>query len=246
MSTALHQEEQELAQWEEFLRDRSAKLRERLIAHYESFANMLAAKLYSNRQINEIEFEEFKQYALIGLIESIDRYDTSHGASFKTYAGYRIKGAILNGVEKYNEKQQQITASARLHEERIQSLLREASNAEKEQDPFLRLFDMGLGLAIGYMLEDSGMFQSGHESQDSGAYKSRELRDLMRVVSGLVSTLPEQEEKIIELHYYQRLRFDNIADLLNLSKGRVSQLHHQALRRLYEHYDELKLLRTEY
>ncbi|MGY1490763.1 sigma-70 family RNA polymerase sigma factor [Methylobacillus pratensis] len=247
MGLPAYQEEHELMEWKEFLLHRSIKVRERLINRYEGFANILAAKLYSNRQVDEVEFEEYKQYALIGLIESVDRYDPGQGASFKTYASYRIKGAILNGIEKHNEKQQQITASARLKEERMQSLLHEATTAQPPgDDPFMRLVDIALGVAIGYMLEDSGMYQAGEEVQQSGVYKSRELQDLMRVVDALVGTLPEQEEKIIRLHYYQQMRFDHIAEKLNLSKGRISQLHHRALQRLYEHYDELKLLRTEY
>lgn len=242
----MHIKEEDEADWDEFIQHRSGSLRERLISKYEPFANVLAAKLYSKRQVYEIEFEEYRQYALVGLLESIDRYDNRHGASFRTYASYRIQGAILNGVERYNEKQQQITASARLREERMQTILQEASELGREQDTFMRLVDIALGVAIGYMLEDSGMYQAGHEVQESSVYKSHELRDLIRVVTGLVATLPQVEENIIRLHYFQQVRFDHIAEQLGISKGRVSQLHHRALQRLYEHYDELKLLRTDY
>ncbi|WP_148042278.1 sigma-70 family RNA polymerase sigma factor [Pseudomethylobacillus aquaticus] len=232
--------------WEAFLRERSGQARETLIQQYSSFANMLAAKLYANRQVDHIEFDEFRQHALVGLMESIDRYDPMHGASFETFAAHRIKGAILTGVEKYCERQEQISARARLRKERMQQLLLSVAEANTDPNPFMRLVDIALGTAIGYMLDDSGMYQSGQEVQEHNVYRSHELRDLIRVVDRLVTTLPEAEEKVIRYHYFQQVRFDHIAERMQISKGRVSQIHHRALRRLYEHYDELKLLRTDY
>jgi RNA polymerase sigma factor for flagellar operon FliA len=205
---------------------------------------MHAAKLFANRQIKEIEFEEFKQYALVGLIEAIDRYDAASDASFRTYASHRIKGAILDGIEKYCEKQQQISLRSRLRKERIQSMLRTAS--ETQEVTFDSLVEVSIGIAIGYMLEDSGMYQQEETAYEHNVYKSRELADLVRAMKDLVSKLPEQEEAIIKLHYFQHVQFDQIAESMQMTKGRVSQIHQRALRRLQEHYDQLKLLRTDY
>lgn len=148
------------------------------------------------------------------------------------------------GVEKHCEHQQQITARARLREERMEHLLQEAGGVK--QDDFMRLVDVAIGVAIGYMLEDSRMFQSGEGSYEQNIYQSHELNDLIRIVAALVATLPEQEQYVIKHHYYQHMRFDEIAQQLQLSKGRISQIHHRALRRLHEHCDQLKLLRTDY
>lgn len=228
--------------WAEFLKHRSEIRRGKLIAYYEDYANMLAAKFYAQRQIDEIEFHEFKQYALVGLIESIDRYDPSKEASFKTFSAYRIKGAILSGVEKYSEKQQQIATRTRLKQERLKSL---SAEPKADTDIFVQMMDLTLGLAIGYMLEGSGMYQS-EEQQDVNVYKSRELRDLVKVVTRLVETLPEAEEKVIRYHYFQELSFAQIAEMMKITKGRISQIHRSALQRMTQHHDELKLLRTDY
>jgi RNA polymerase sigma factor for flagellar operon FliA len=61
----------------------------------------------------------------------------------------------------------------------------------------------------------------------------------------LVSMLPEQEQIVVKSHYYQHLRFEQIAETMHLTKGRISQIHHRALQRLQEHYDQLKLLKTD-
>jgi RNA polymerase sigma factor FliA len=237
------QENEEL--WQQYLSKPTAKCRDTLINKYSQFAIILAAKFYANRQVLEIEFDEFKQLSMVGLIESIDRYNPSMGASFKTYASHRIKGAILDGIEKYSEKQQQITARSRLRTERMQNLLETATLHQK--DIFARLADIAVGTAIGYMLEDSAMYQINEEVvSEYSVYRRREVSDLSRIMGMLVVTLPKQEEQVIRLHYFQQMKFDQIAQELQITKGRVSQIHHSALKKMYEHYDELKLLRTDY
>ena len=103
----LQHDESEL--WQQYLTKPTAEYRDILINKYSGYANILAAKLFASRQVLEIEFDEFKQFSMVGLIESIDRYNPSLGATFKTYASHRIKGAVLDGIEKYCEKQQQIS-----------------------------------------------------------------------------------------------------------------------------------------
>lgn len=238
------QQKNERATWERFILARSPEDRNALVARYTSFANMLAASMYAKRQVDEIEFEEFRQYALVGLIESIDRYEPSLSkASFQTYASHRIKGAILNGIEKYCERQQQISMRTRLRKERVQALLHEASNTEPMT--FDRLVETAIGIAIGYMLDDSGMYRSEEKAYEENAYRRRELADLVRVVKELVATLPEQEQAVIKGHYFQQMRFEEMAENMQLTKGRISQIHHQALRLLQEHYEQLKLLKTD-
>lgn len=230
--------------WQQYLTKPTAEYRDILINKYSGYANILAAKLFASRQVLEIEFDEFKQFSMVGLIESIDRYNPSLGANFKTYASHRIKGAILDGIEKYCEKQQQISARSRLRAERMQNFLHEV--ALHQEDTFARLVDVAVGTAIGFMLEDTGMYQSDIETTGHSAYSSRELRDLSRIMDRLVTTLPQQEQSVIRLHYYQQLKFESIAEEMQLTKGRISQIHHSALKRMHQHYDELKLLRTDY
>lgn len=230
--------------WLRYVGQRAGSDRELLVTRYMPLATRIAAHMYSGRQVFEIEFEEYRQYAMLGLLEAVDRYDPERGASFSTYASHRMRGAILSGVEKHCERQQQISARARLKQERFEGLLKEAANDQSE--PFLRLVEVALGVAIGYMLEDSSMYQPDDEAYDHNVYRSREIRDLTRALGNLVGTLPEQEQTVIRYHYYQHIRFDQIAETMGLTKGRISQIHHRALRRMREHYDQLRLLRTEY
>ena len=208
--------------------------RERLIAHYLPYARVVAASYYRRRFHDEIEFAEYQQLASVGLLESIDRFDPSIGARFKTFAARRMHGAILNGIEKITEKQQQIALRKQLQAERRESLKsRDVSDDSKEGKPealFRRLADVGIGLALAYLLEGTGMIDLPEEAADQNQYyRQVELRQLQQRVRVLVADLNEQERTVIRSHYLQEMPFSDIATLLGLTKGRIAQIHRQAL-----------------
>lgn len=220
--------ENEEVVWQQFVIDRSDAVRHTLIEAYVPFARILAAKAYSNRIGNEFEFEEYMQLAVLGLIEAVDRYDPAKGATFKTYSSYRITGAILSGLESLSEKQEQLTLLKRLRRERLESL-KDPAEADNSDDLFAKLADVALGLALGFMLEDCGLYRDADSETPDSAYGALEAKELRHYVRSRVSGLPERERNLIILHYYQHIPFEQIAKKLGISKGRVSQLHRKAL-----------------
>jgi RNA polymerase sigma factor FliA len=236
--------ESEAEIWKRFTKTRLPEDREVIVMHYMQFANMMAAKFYSGRHIFEIEFEEYRQYAIVGLMEAIDRFDLQGGASFKTFSAHRIRGAILNGIEKFSEMQQQISARTRIREERLASLCDEVP--ENQQDPFMRLVNTAIGVAIGYMLEDTTIYQENESSYEHNVYRSRELDDIINLLRDLLKTLPQQENTVITYHYLQGMRFEEIAITMALTRGRISQIHRKALQRMRDNMDRLRLKRSDY
>lgn len=230
--------------WQRYAASRELDDRDRLVTRYGELARMFAARLFAARQVAGLEFSDFQQYALLGLIEAIERFDSSRGATFTTYATYRIRGAILSGIEKYTEQQQQIAHRSRLRTERKRALTE--SVVAEITDPFLQLAEIAIGSAIGLMLENSLMYQSHDVAYEHNIYHRREVADLSRVLSEMVDTLSESERKVVRYHYFQQMPFDEIASRLALSKGRISQLHRQALSHLQLNYDALRVLRTDY
>jgi len=226
--------------WERYADSRAGDIREAIICHYSNFARILAAKLFENRQIQEIEFNDYLQYARIGLIESVDRFDLLHDVKFEAFAAPRIKGAILNGIEKYSEQQQQITMRARLRKERLDAL--SSAGDSSQSSLFEKLMGVAIGLAIGTMLEDSNMYQSAELKQVSGAYERVEYLQLCKLVRELVELLPEQQKKVVKYHYFYANRIDKIAEAMQLTKGRVSQIHKQALQSLRNFHKEYEAL----
>jgi len=203
---------------------------------YAEFARVVAASYYARRFDNEIEYAEYAQLAHLGMLEAIQRFDPSFGVQFKTFASRRMHGAILDGIERLTEKQQQIAAVRRLRAQRTQSLLApdgdERPNGPVSRTPeqVLRFVsEIGLGMAVAWLLEGTGMVDSGDSSATFPFYQSVELRQLRERLLELVKALPSQQSKVVSAHYLQEMPFEEIARSQGLSKGRISQLHKQAL-----------------
>ncbi|MRW94183.1 sigma-70 family RNA polymerase sigma factor [Duganella sp. FT80W] len=224
------------ALWEEFARSRAAALRERLASHYLPFARMLAAKMYANRTHLQVEFDEYLQYARVGLLEAVDRFDSTRGFKFETYAASRINGAILNGMASYSEVHEQIAARKRLIEERMASLKEPERTTQRPDDLFGYLAELAIGLAVGFALDDTGMYQEPEQSVSyrDYTYASVELAQLRARLKALLDTLPARHAQVIRGHYLQQLPFEQLAEMLALSRGRISQIHKEALLKLRE------------
>lgn len=223
--------------WKAFLASADQSARESLVLRYAPYARALAARTYAKRFNDEVSFDDYLQYAMIGLLESVDRFSADRGATFKTYATTRILGSILNGLERITEKQQQISAGRRirLQRERTESLLEEFDAGSRDEIAFLRrVGDLGFGVALGILLDGSGMVETANPCMEVGYFQHAEIRQLRERLRELVAQLPEGERRVIAYHYFQGIQFEEIATLLSLSKGRISQIHKRALQRLQE------------
>jgi RNA polymerase sigma factor for flagellar operon FliA len=179
-----------------------------------------------------LEFGDYRQFAMVGLLESIDRYVPGGAAQFRTFATRRIQGAILNGLEHLDERLEQAAAWRRARRARAESLVPDQLDVRSADRLLIDLGEVAIGLALGFILEGSGMVLDPDAARCDALHDQVELRQLRRRLWDAVKQLPERERGIIELHYAQGRRFDEIAEGLDLSKGRVSQLHARAVRLL--------------
>ena len=225
------------ALWAQFIVSRADSLREELIAHYLPLARIAAAKLYRLRPDDSVSFEDYLQYARVGLLEAVDRFDPEREASFETFSGYRIRGAILNGLGRESEIAAQRAYWSTRTQERVESLQPAELRATAGLDDFAQLT---LGLALGFLLDRET--EPADTAVASNPYAATELVELRRVVRGLVEQLPERERDIVRQHYFHEREFQIIAKDLGLTKGRVSQLHSQALHRIAKLLDKTSLL----
>jgi RNA polymerase sigma factor for flagellar operon FliA len=225
--------------WQRLRSGTDADARELLLALHIPYARVVAGAYYARRFHDEIEFGDYLQYASLGMLEALERYDPARGVQFRTFAARRMHGAILDGIERLTEKQQQIAARQRLRAERIQDVkecaLEQGGTATipKGQQQLLKFVsDTGIGLALCWMLEGSCMVEDPHRSESLPFYRSVELSQLRERLGQAVQGLPPQERTVVRSHYLQDMPFDEIAGMLQLSKGRISQIHKQALMRL--------------
>lgn len=215
--------------WAEWLHSGSSGSRDRLVEHYLPLARSVAARMYRTRTDQAIAFDDYLQYARIGLLESVARFDPSRGAPFAAYALHRIRGAVLNGLTQETELAAQREAARRIVRERRESLLlRLVDRAARVS--FEDLVELTVGLALGALLEDAEDVID--ESREANPYAAAEVQQLKRLAWSAVERLPARERDLIYAHYYQNQEFCSLAREWALSTGRISQLHASALTRL--------------
>jgi RNA polymerase sigma factor for flagellar operon FliA len=228
----------EAALWQRLRESGDGLARAELLELHLPYARVVAGVYYSRRFHDEIEFGDYLQYASIGMLEAVDRYDPGRGVQFRTFAARRMHGAILNGLERLTEKQQQIAARQRLRAERLQDVKAMSSpaggsGAPERPEQLLRFVsDVGIGLALCWMLEGTGMVENAEAAASQPFYRSVALRQLRARLLQAIDDLPAQERTVVRGHYLQEIPFEQIAATLQLTKGRISQIHRQALLRL--------------
>ena len=230
LALVVHPAREEAALWRRFHESHGALLREGLFERYRRFACSLARRHARRTGIRPDMIEDLEQFGYRGLLEAIDRFDPIRGTSFLTFASSRIAGSIFDGMGRHDERGAQLRFRRRLERERLASLT-EAERASRNATD--ELSDLVTELALGLMLsaEENGASSDVMGHADNG-FDSLAWRETRAVLASRVDTLPEPERTVIRQHYLNDLLFAQIATMLGLSKGRISQLHRAALERL--------------
>ena len=187
-----------------------------------------------------IELDDLLQVGLMGLLRARDSYDASQGASFATYAGIRIKGAMLDEIRAHDWLPRSVQSRFRRVAEAIESaearLGRRAQDREIADELGLSLEDyqqLAGELACARMthIEDSAEAAQA-EAGASNPYEQVGAAGSRAALAEAVDRLPERERLMMSLYYTEDLNLREIGAVLGVSESRVSQLHGQALARL--------------
>jgi len=223
----------EIPLWEKIRFHDCKKSRSIIIEKYMPFARKIAGALYANRGARELEFDDFMQLAFVGLVEAVDTFNHELEANFRTFSSYRIRGSVLNSVHTLTESSAQGAYRKRYMEDRVRSI--SAGKESGGSDKFMEMMDITVGLALGYLLEDSNIVKN-EQSEVDNPYNRLVIKRLQEKLLSIIERLPEKELKIIKYHYLEHFSFREISEMLNLTKGRVSQLHKMALEKIRKGY----------
>jgi RNA polymerase sigma factor for flagellar operon FliA len=205
--------------WHRWVGRRERVAREALIQMHAPWARLVAKDVYLRVRIRDAEWGDYVQNATVGLIESIDRYQPDRGVDFRTYARHRVRGAVFNGLR--HLASDAFRPGSPIPEERSASL------ADGEPNPLEAFVAWTVGLGIGHLLEVASLWDNGEHGGDPYTVAARDQ------VSGLlkeaVEQLPTREKLVLTMHYFQHLPFVDIASQLQLTKGRISQIHRHAI-----------------
>ncbi|HKX79061.1 MAG TPA: sigma-70 family RNA polymerase sigma factor [Novosphingobium sp.] len=221
----------EASLWRRFILSGQARLRESLFERYRQFARSLARRHARRNQLGRDVVEDLEHFAYTGLLEAIDRYDPRKGRAFLAFATSRIAGSIVDGLGRINELGAQLRFRRRSERERVASLV--DGEQEGTRTAVAQLADLVTELALGLMMAAQENAEAGpREGTADNAFDNLAWRQTQNQLRERVNGLDEIERTVIRQHYQNDLLFSQIATMLGVSRGRVSQIHKAALGKL--------------
>lgn len=195
-----------------------------------------------------VDSEDLINSGVIGLMDAMEKYDPMRGTSFKTYAEFRIKGAILDELRTLDWFPRSIRQKVNRLEAVYANLERELGRAATDEevaaamsvdlDEFYEILAQASAVSL-VSLYDTGR-EDGEErsfleciaSREDDPARALESQEIYEIVGQTIDRLPEKERIVVSLYYHDELTMKEIGHVLNLTESRVSQIHTKAVLRL--------------
>lgn len=195
----------------EYKAQKSKDSLEKLIELYIPLVKYIAGRLAIGLP-SFIDYDDLVSLGMYGLLQALERFDPAKGVKFETFAFYRIKGAITDGLRKMNPIKNKNTALFSNFEE----ISSDEYISEGEEHYGVMLWDL---ININKDLINDPQYEL-------------ELSETKKVLAEAIGRLPEKEKIVVSLYYYEGLTLKEISRVLDLTPARISQLHSKAIRRL--------------
>ena len=226
--------------------------RDRLIGQYAPLVKTIAGRM-ALRLPQHISQDDLKSSGLMGLLDAIDKYDSEKGVEFKSYAEFRIRGAMIDELRSMDWVPRSVRRNAKkLSEAYAKVENREMRPARDEEvaselqvgiEEFYRLLDEAKGISVIHEYDvlnqgHRGVVQSDDEDQisilgiDITPLESLNHSEAVRIIAEAIDRLPKNERTVVSLYYYEELTMKEIGDVMGYTESRVSQLHTKAVIRL--------------
>ena len=225
----------------------TAELREQLILEHLPQVKLIARRIHE-RLPGSVSLDDLISTGVVGLIAAIDRYDAAHDVKLKTYAEYKIRGAILDSLRGLDWAPRQQRRRAKLIEASIASLEQQYQRTPEEEEIAAHLglsvaeYQTWLsevrGLTLG-SLENAGTEEEGcdllrylADRDEHWPSQIVERAELERILAEAIEKMPKLERTVLALYYYEEMTLREIAKIVDLHESRISQLKSQAVLRL--------------
>lgn len=219
--------------------------RERMVIAHMSLVNFLVERMLTQVP-SFVTRDDLRSAALIGLNDAASRFDPKRGVLFKTFAERRIRGAIYDEVRRMDwfsrslrEKQSRVSKAISQLEKILHRHPEEqeiADELEISLEDYHQILTQvsNLGcVSLNETLDDTEGGVSYIDNLEDTAQESAQARmeslELNRELAAHIGELSEKEQLVLSLFYYEELSQKEISEVLELSEGRISQLHSQAL-----------------
>ena len=217
---------------------------EALVRSYAPLVKRIAHHMVA-RMPSSVQPDDLIQSGMIGLLEASSKYDPGKGASFETYAGIRIRGAMLDEIRKGDwvplKSKRRPPKSLKLLENKLGRDASDREVAEAMDMTLSEYFDIlkdAQGSKLFSFEEIPGSGEPGIQSDSPNPMDQIQKRDFQRCLAEAISTLPEREQLVLSLYYDDELNLREVGEVLGVSESRVSQIHSQAALRLRSKLEE--------
>jgi len=225
----------------------SAEEREQLILEHLPQVRLIARRIH-DRLPGSVSLDDLVSTGILGLISAIDRFDPTQNVKLKTYAEYKIRGAILDSLRgldwaprQQRKRAKQIEAAISAVEQRLhRSPTEEEIAAELGQsiEEYHEWLVDSHGLTLGSLEsaspdeENNNLLKYLADSEDAWPSRLLERNELQNLLAEAISQMPEIEKTVLSLYYHEELTLREISKIVHLHESRISQLKTQAILRL--------------
>jgi RNA polymerase sigma factor for flagellar operon FliA len=231
----------------------ASQWQEQMILKYAPLIKYIASRL-AVRLPSHISLDDLISSGIIGLIDAVQKFDPGKNINFKTYAEFRIKGAMLDELRSLDWIPRSVRKKSHLIENayaQLQKNLGRPAEAEEVADhlglelmEFHQLLDDTKAVSV-VALEENRRSVGGYAGflehelletiQDDNARDSLlavHFAELQEIMVKAIEVLPDKEKLLISLYYYEELTMKEIGQIMGYTESRISQLHTQAMYRL--------------
>jgi RNA polymerase sigma factor for flagellar operon FliA len=229
--------------------------KEKLVIEYAPLVKAIASKI-SSRLPKSIQIDDLISAGIMGLMDAIDKWDPSRQTKLRTYAEFRIKGAILDELRAQDwvprtirDKAKLVDKANRELEQKLGRLPTEEEIADHLQISLEEYYEMLYEIRpVNVLSLDEGIFNEDEkrslihvlqaEKHSSPAFQFN-FKKVQKIIKKALDELPEKIRFVLALYYYEDLNFREISEIMQVTESRVSQLHYHGIFRLRTRVHEL-------
>jgi RNA polymerase sigma factor for flagellar operon FliA len=233
--------------WKSYKQNENNYYRDKLITNYKPFLKSVVNNIYSKLP-KTVDILDLENYAYIGLLDAIKKFDLERNIKFETYASYRIKGAIIDGIRKQDWLSRTMRSKyKKASEEQVEfyesnnteydgfeheSYSEEKSNNHGSSDigdKFVMLSIDDPNFYETKALESSEYVHNLHDFYFAGTTEFAEKLENKMFLKTILVKLTLQERRVIYLYYFKGKTFREIGKIMNITESRVSQINKKVL-----------------
>lgn len=237
--------------WMEYEKNKSKEIRNELVTRYISYVSYLVRRIIQKLPTG-LTRDDLVQFGIYGLIEAVERFDSTQGATFKTYASIRIKGSIKDQIRTYGRYNGGLSRSAMTKAKTIDAAVKKleillkrhptpqevAKEMEMDIEEYMTLLNgtstvsqISLDDIVGNS-ENLSVVQIIKDEKSKIPEEEFLMNEYHELLSKSIDELPEKERMVVIYYYYEELTLKEIGHILGLTEGRISQIHGEAMRKL--------------